>query len=209
MKILVTGASSGIGAAIYNHLKELGHEVLGVSRNGPDGRVNMRQLDDEGVQGIAKNGPFNVVILNHGIMSFQETEDEISIYRTNFKSYWQLLREGVGLVSPHGCFIMNSSVAGVIGDEEVPFYSALKAGIINLTKSYAKKLSPYGIRVNCFSPGFFDTNLVEGPAPQSMIDDIPFKREAAASEILPVVKMLIDSKYTTGQNIIIDGGLSL
>ena len=94
------------------------------------------------------------------------------------------------------------------GDPYTPIYAAGKAGIINLTKSLAVRLAP-DIRVNCVSPGFFDTNLVQGKTPKQLINQVPMKREAQPKEIIPVIHMLQESSYITGANIVIDGGLSL
>ena len=72
----------------------------------------------------------------------------------------------------------------------------------------AKIAAPH-VRVNCISPGFFNTNLVEGDTPQELIDQVPMLREAQPEEIIPVIDMLQKSTYMTGANIVIDGGLSL
>jgi NAD(P)-dependent dehydrogenase (short-subunit alcohol dehydrogenase family) len=113
------------------------------------------------------------------------------------------------LFKQDGGHIINiASVAGITGDPDAPIYSACKAGIINFTRSMAKIAAPK-VRVNCISPGFFNTNLVEGDTPQELIGKVPMEREAEPIEIIPVVHMLQTSTYMTGANIVIDGGLSL
>ena len=204
---IVTGASSGIGRAIYNWL--ISQEVItwGVSRRGPSLKLDlMDEQDRRNLKGEV--GQVNTLILNHGIMSFREDIDFNTLFMTNLYSYWRLLN--MDLVGHGGNIILNASVAGVVGDKELTLYAALKAGVINLTKSYAKKLVDNNIRVNCFSCGFFATNLAgEGPTPPALIDEIPMHREAHPIEIIPVIDMLMQTDYMTGRNIIIDGGLSL
>lgn len=208
MKAIITGASSGIGQAIYNHLKNQGHEVCGISKRGPDIEIDLSSI---GKISTLPTIPCDILILDHGILRFEEKKDWEEIYDTNFHSYWLLLSslKRFFLISEGGTIIINASVSGVIGDIDVPYYAALKAGLINLTKSYAKKLMGGGIRVNCFSCGFFKTNLVPGDTPAELIGKIPMGREAQPEEILPVIDMLINCEYITGQNILVDGGLSL
>jgi len=151
----------------------------------------------------------DILVLNAGIMRFDEQEHWSHIYYTNFHCNWEILLHARELVTQGGCIILNASSCGVLGDAEVPYYAAQKAALINLTKSFAKILLPERIRVNCFSCGFFQTNLCGGPTPQELIDTIPMKREAHPSEILPIIDALVYCTYITGQNIIVDGGLSL
>lgn len=212
MNALVTGASSGLGKAIYEHLQQTCDPVIGASRRGPDHEIDLSHIEIAGIQTsdwntLRAKGPFDVMVINHGILLFDELKEAEKISATNFWSYWLML--SVGMVKANGCIILNASVSGVIGDKDLPYYAALKAAVINLTQSYAKILMPQRIRVNCFSCGFFQTNLVEGETPDELVAEIPMGREAKVDEILPVIDMLIDCTYITGQNIIVDGGLSL
>ena len=111
------------------------------------------------------------------------------------------------LKKANGQIINIASVSGMKADPDTPLYGALKAGLISLTKSFALRFAP-GIRVNCISPGFFNTNLVPGDLPEELRLTIPLGKEAEPMEIIPVVKMLDESDYITGANIVIDGGLT-
>lgn len=210
-RMLITGASSGIGKALYHYYKSK-WEVIGVSRRGPDISIDFKKVDLVFLNAFGKMAIFDVVVLNAGLMSFDEITDHEDIYRVNFRTIWSSLRmmetNGFKILNPESSVIINASVSGVIGDPDVPFYAAQKAALINLVRSYAKILAP--VRVNCFSPGFFKSELVPGDPPEALLEPVILgKREADPSELFPVVDMLIDCPYITGQNIVVDGGLSL
>jgi NAD(P)-dependent dehydrogenase (short-subunit alcohol dehydrogenase family) len=220
MNILITGASSGIGKALFDHYKSKfispTHNIVGVSRRGPTYGLDLLQEKDTAkLRGIINGGgDWDAVIFNAGILSFQEQKDWKAIYRLNFHSIWNCLEN---IISRKPCsIIINASLSGVTGEAEIPYYAALKAGLINMTKSFASRFVHHGVgvRVNCFSCGFFDTPLVsteeEGPSDlQELLDKIPMRRMGQPCELIPVTDMLINCKYITGQNIIVDGGLSL
>lgn len=223
-RAIVTGASSGIGKGIYEHLKAIpdfeaglsralpDFEVEGLSRRGPDKFIDFT-TEEAGY--FARCAPVDVLILNHGIMPFAELPNVDPLVSTNLTSYYFALFLQATEAKPvkrGGSIILVSSVAGVTGDIEVPLYAALKAGVSNLARSFAKRLgAQQGIRVNAIAPGFFKSNLAGGsPAPEALLKDIVLgQREADVSELLPVVEMLIQCPYITGQTIVVDGGLSL
>ena len=106
-----------------------------------------------------------------------------------------------------GNIINIASVSGMKGEEDFPMYAATKAGLINMTKSFAIGYAP-NVRVNCISPGFFNTNLVEGDAPAELIKHIPMGYEAEPSAIIPAIEFILKADYLTGENIVLDGGLT-
>ncbi len=213
--VLVTGASSGIGKAIYAACLARGFCVVGVSRRGPDLMMDLSVPTQVNLflRTMEKRGPVNVLVLNHGVMPFNEVDVWGSVYDTNFYSYWLILyaiATGRRLITEGGSIILNASVAGVIGANDVPFYSAMKAALLNLMLSYVRPLLERGIRINAISPGIFHTALAgDEPLPNEMLQAIPMKREGDPAELVPVVNALIDCQYIVGQNIIVDGGYSL
>jgi len=116
-----------------------------------------------------------------------------------------------------GSVVNMTSIYGVLGndftvyegtDMEPPMaYSAIKGGIINATRFLASKYGKEGLRFNCVSPGgIFDHQ------PKSFVDayenKVPLKRMGRPNDIAPAVTFLLsdESRYITGQNIIVDGG---
>ena len=89
-------------------------------------------------------------------------------------------------------------------------YSAIKGGIINLTRYLASYYGPNNVRVNCVSPGgIFDNQ--DPVFVEKYIHKTPMKRMGNPDDISPVIRFLLseDSKYITGQNIVVDGGWSI
>jgi NAD(P)-dependent dehydrogenase (short-subunit alcohol dehydrogenase family) len=89
-------------------------------------------------------------------------------------------------------------------------YSAIKGGIINLTRYLASYFGEYGIRVNSVSPGgIFDNQ--NKTFVDNYIKKVPLKRMGKPDDISPAIVFLISdqSRYITGQNMIIDGGLTI
>ncbi len=194
---IVTGASSGIGKAIYEALKEGGDfTVIGASRHGPDWSLDLRKPIPYHIF-----PPFDLLVNCAGIMPFDETREVLDV------NFWGTFNMINNLAFKEGACIINIASVSV-SDPEFPIYSASKAAVISLTKSLAKKFAPH-VRVNCISPGFYKTNLVPGLIPDKLIETIPMGYAEDPKKIVSVVHMLWNTKYITGANIIIDGGVSL
>lgn len=111
-----------------------------------------------------------------------------------------------------GSIVNISSVDGLIGEPYGVIYSTTKAGIISLTKSFARYFKG-DIRVNCVAPGFIDTPLTDstGEDPSWTTDYSIIKRIGKPEEIADSIIFLLSDKssYITGQVLVVDGGFTL
>ena len=110
--------------------------------------------------------------------------------------------------SGDGLIINIASIAALTATGSNMAYCAMKAGLVNLTKSLARALAPY-IRVNAISPGLTDTELIKGwkEYKADQLRKTPLGRLGACEDIANTVFSLAESlTYVTGQNIIVDGG---
>lgn len=212
---VVTGASSGIGKAIYEYLldsNKFGLErVVGVSRSGPDLAVDLERWVErpweDMIQHVRCLGPVSLLVNAAGKWG-EETGTDHTIMQLNFWSP-KLLTDRLirDLLFTGGCVINIASTSGTMPEPDNPIYAASKAALISLTKSYAIKYAPKA-RFVSISPGFIRTNFFPSPAPQHLVDTIPLGYEAQPSDLLPLVDAVIQSKYITGVDLIIDGGKS-
>jgi len=206
---VVTGASSGIGKAIYEDLRTNSEftEALGLSRRGPDVSMDIRDVKPKDPPIIQHSGLSCGLLVNcAGIMPFEEKNDR-QVFEVNFWGTYNLIKNLYPTFCKGACIVNIASVSGMTNDPDLPIYSASKASVISLTKSLAKKFAP-DIRVNCISPGFYKTNLVYEDTPDFLIEEVPLRCEEAPQNLVPVVKMIYRTKYMTGANIVVDGGIS-
>lgn len=214
MYALVTGASSGLGEAIAKHLREtLKYQIIAVCRRQPIIKVDKfwktdltNYKDISRVADRMTTFPISLLVNNAGAMLGDITRfDSVNLHLLAPLAFMESM-----CMFPDSHIINIASVSGMKGEADHPIYSACKAGLIALTKSFAIRYASKNIMVNAISPGFFNTELFPGPTPQSMLDRLTLlKREAEPDMILPAVNMLLASEYTTGTNIIVDGGALL
>lgn len=219
--VVITGATSGIGKSLYTYFKATGATTVGVGLHGPDRKVDFRSHSKKPPGKAASETtillrdlqPIDLFINNAGMFQLDELKEPYSYIYTldvNLITPYIFMMMMPALMPRGSCIINVGSISGIRGEPDAPMYGATKAGIINLTKSFARILAPKGIRVNCISPGFFDTNLVGAQGeglPPDLLETIPIGREGNPDELINVVKFIWECDYMTGSNVVVDGGL--
>jgi len=232
--VLVTGAESGIGYATALLLQEEGAIVIGtyLRRNVEnDIGIEYVQLDitkkadcEEVVsQIVEKYGKIDVLINCAGIvndaMSYKMTEQQFDqVIDVNLKGAWNITTE-VGkhmLNKGKGSIVNISSIVGEYGNIGQVNYSATKAGIVGMTKSWAKEFTLKGaqIRVNVVAPGYTKTKMLQD-VPEKLLDQFKAKtmlgRLAEPEEIAQAIAFIASDRasYITGTVLDVNGGMRL
>lgn len=167
-------------------------------------------------------GRLDHLVANAGVLPIPAGIDDITaenIDRTidvNLKGTFNTLRILGNLVqrtSKAGSVVCLTSVDGIIGEPYGVIYSSTKAGIISLTKSFARKFNEPLVRVNAVAPGLIDTPLSSstGEDPSWTTDLSVIKRMGKPEEIANAIVFLLsdDASFITGQVLTVDGGFIL
>ncbi|MBM3708721.1 MAG: SDR family oxidoreductase [Actinobacteria bacterium] len=222
-KLLLTGASTGIGKAIaYSFLKK-GAKVIVFGLHKPRYcssffKVDLRQRAQI-ISAISKIGKIDILINNAGVVfpaKIVETKDEImeEMLDINFKSVFWMSKYAVPKINKSGCIINISSIRGLRGCRGVGVYSATKAAVINFTETLAQELADRKIRVNCIAPGFVKTAIwkkeygVKADKVRKELEKYTLlKRSAAPEEIAHAAVFLCENEFMEASTLVIDGGI--
>ncbi|MFA5147087.1 MAG: 3-oxoacyl-[acyl-carrier-protein] reductase [Candidatus Omnitrophota bacterium] len=237
---LVTGGTRGIGRAIVFDLVQNGAKVLFTYLQSDESagiildeikelkgeaeaiKADVRLYDDAKrvvEETLSKFGRLDILVNNAGIVKdkalmLMDPADWAEVINTNLTGYFNMSKASIVTMmkAKQGVIVNISSVAGVVGTARQVNYSSAKAGIIGLTKSLAKEVGPYGIRVNAVAPGYIETDMTKDlKQKDDFIKKIPFGRFGKPEEVANVVSFLAsdDAKYITGQVVKVDGGLAI
>ncbi|GKQ38396.1 3-oxoacyl-ACP reductase FabG [Streptomyces sp. A012304] len=239
---LISGGSRGIGRAAVLKLAADGYDVSFCYHSSQDAaqvlakeaealgaRVLHHRVDVSDAQAVRdwvtateqELGPVETAVTSAGItrdkgLVMMSDDDWSSVLSTNLDGVFHVCRAVTfGMMKRRGGSLVNiSSVAGVHGNATQTNYAASKAGIIGFSKSLAKEVGRYGIRVNAVAPGFVDTDMVAA-VPERLRDQalaaVALGRMGTAEEVAELVAFLAGPRaaYITGSVFHIDGGIAL
>ena len=227
--VLITGAAGGIGHALCRKFSQFNAKVY---------QTDIQYVDDPNfIQGdisdlefikslvkqiFEKEGRIDILVNNAGIcprtsvsdISFDEWRKVLDVNLTSTFFLSQAVLE-IMIKNNSGAIVNLASVAGQVGGIAVgAHYSASKAAIECLTKTFAKLGGPHGVRVNGVAPGIIDTHMQDTVTPEQadhFLRTIPMKRLGSPEEVANIILFLASDKasYVTGTNINIDGGLNI
>lgn len=241
--IIVTGASRGIGRSVTEELAKNGARVYANVRNETSelacwaeeygrkyqGQIVLCYFDLMDIQKVKteimkiwkENGRIDVLVNNAGV-EFNENigmilpEHMLQMFQVNVFALIEMtqLVSRLMMRKRNGSIINMASVVGRYGSAGQSVYAATKGAVIAFSKSAAKELGRYNIRVNAIAPGLTCTNMIEETDVEKLnkrIEQIPLNRIACPEDIAKVCAFLASdsASYISGQVLGIDGGTTL
>ena len=227
---LVTGGNRGIGSAIAKSLKAAGYTVIVTYRSGSaPADFDSVQLDVTSTESVdaafalieEKWGIPEIVVCNAGItkdtLSMRMSDEDFAdVIDANLTGAFRTARRATkGLLKlKRGRLIFIGSVVGLSGSAGQVNYSASKAGLVGMARSFARELGSRGITSNVVAPGFVETDMtatLDEKRRDEIAKSVPLQRFCSAEEIADVVTFLASpqASYITGAVIPVDGGLGM
>jgi 3-oxoacyl-[acyl-carrier protein] reductase len=225
---LVTGGSSGIGAAIARRLQESGAKVASLDLGGEPpagvlavrGDVSVSREVDAAVARVgAELGPVDILVCAAGIGGDSLRTADVSdeewrrVFAVNSDGVFYCNRAVVAGMSErgYGRIVNIASIAGKEGNPMAAAYSASKAAVIAMTKAIGKDLAGTGVLVNCVAPAVIETPILAQLSEEHiryMVSKVPMGRMGTTDEVANLVLWLAseDCSFSTGATFDISGG---
>jgi 3-oxoacyl-[acyl-carrier protein] reductase len=239
---IVTGAGRGLGWAIAQRLAQDRANLVIAEIDGQSAQEKaavIRQMERQALpvqmdvsrwtdvesmvkQVMTRFNRIDILVNNAGILGpyfpVMEYPEEIwdQVIAVNLKGTFLCSKAVLPIMKKQGSgnIVSMASVAGKEGNASMAPYSASKGAIIALTKTLAKEMAPYNVRVNCVSPTLIETDMVKGMTPEQRVlltSKIPMGRLGKPEEVAAVVRFLVsdEASFVTGQCYDISGGRSV
>ena len=237
--VILTGCNGFLGKSISESLHNSGAEILGLDIN-KNTNIKLNNFKYFKVD-LSKNNEINrffsllkkkkispTILINNAALSYKGSyqkrkQNEInSMINVNIIGLFNMIKNFSEISNKKSNILNVASIYGLISPkpdlykknkaDNSEIYGATKAGVIQMTKYFARYLSNKEIRVNCISPGGILTaeNKKDNFFISKYIKDVPLKRLANSEEIVNAILFLISEQasYINGQNLIVDGGKS-
>jgi len=235
MAVLVTGASSGLGAHMARFLAGRGARVAVAARRLEALEALAAEVD--GLHPLAMDvsdpdaagpavaaaagalGGLDGVVNNAGTVwsgpSLEMAEADWSrVIDVNLSGVFRVAQAAARVMAEGGggAIVNTASILGLAPTNRVSAYAASKAGVVHLTKCLAAEWARHGVRVNALAPGYFPSEMTESylasDAGQAMLEVIPMRRFGEPSDLDAPLELLLGpgGRYITGVTLPVDGG---
>jgi len=220
---------SGLGASVVinyaldrKSAEELAQQIVeggGAAHVVKADMANVQDIERLFENTISTYGHLDILVNNAGIANYKNiadfSEDEFDeIFAVNVKGVFFCCRQAARLMADNGGIINIGSTVTRVMLPTYGAYAATKGAVEQITKVLAKELGPRGIRVNTLSPGPVDTELFRAGKSKEQVDQLAslaaLGRIGRPEDIADMVALLFDpqSRWVTGQNILINGGFA-
>jgi 3-oxoacyl-[acyl-carrier protein] reductase len=224
-KTALTFAREGAKVAVVDVKAEAVEQVVKeITDAGGSAKAVALDVTDAAAVSAAMNeikewgGSLDVLVNNAGITRdarmVKMTEDQFdAVIKVNLKGVWLCAQAAAQIMTEQGSgsIISTASLVALYGNFGQTNYVATKAGVIGMTKTWARELGPKGVRVNAVAPGFIQTDMI-ATVPDKVLDSVkektPIRRLGTAEDIANAFLFLAsdESSFVTGTVLSVDGG---
>ncbi len=210
--IIVTGASKGLGRAICERLIEKQFDVLGLARDIKEVpfasmscdvssydsvKLVAQQLKKDGAKVYGLINAAGVASMNLAVTTPASVAQKIVNTNLLGTIYSCQLFAPLMLRNKQGVIINFSTIAVKLGLKGESIYAASKAGVEGFTRSFAREMADFNVKVNCIAPGPIDTNLLKGITPEQInkiVSQQIIPKQFNPSSVADLIELLIDAR---------------